>query len=176
MRISVIVAIDNNYAIGKNNKLLYYIPEDLKRFKNLTTGNTIIMGRKTFLSLPKGALPNRRNIVLSSKKDAHFEGADHFTSLDLALKDCKYREQVLKDPQAKEIFIIGGQAVYKKAINIADRLCITHIDAITQDADTFFPQINMEEWKQTLNEKHLADEKNIFNYSFIDMERIRDND
>lgn len=176
MRISLIVAIDNNNAIGKDNKLLYYIPEDLKRFRKLTTGNTIIMGRNTFRSLPKGALPNRRNIVLSSNKDAHFEGADHFTSLDLAIKDCKFRDEVLNEPNAKEIFIIGGQAVYKKALKIADRLCITHIDAITQEADTFFPNINMEEWKQTCNEKHLADEKNKYNFSFIDLERINPND
>ena len=171
MRISIIVAIDHHNAIGKDNKLLYYIPADLKRFKQLTTGNTIIMGRKTFLSLPKGALPNRRNIVLSSNRDAHFEGADHFTSLDLALKDCKYREKELNDRSSNEVFIIGGASVYKKALEVADRLCITLIDASTPDADTFFPNFDKDEWIQTLCEKHEADEKNKFNYTFIDLLR-----
>ena len=98
--LSIIVAVNKNRGIGFENKLLYWLPNDLKRFKALTTGHTIIMGRKTFESLPKGALPNRRNIVLSRNQSAVFEGAEHFSSLEEALKHCTKEEE--------EVFIIGG--------------------------------------------------------------------
>ena len=101
--IHIIVATDKNMAIGYQNKLLFWLPNDLKRFKELTTGNTIIMGRNTFLSLPKGALPNRRNIVLSTRKDASFPGAETYASLEEAIKGCKEDEK---------IYIIGGASVY----------------------------------------------------------------
>ena len=104
--ISVIVAIARNRAIGFENRLLYRLPDDLRRFKALTTGHTIIMGRKTFESFPKGALPNRRNIVLSKNKAAVFPGAETFSSLQEALSHSKEEE---------EIFIIGGESVYKEA-------------------------------------------------------------
>ena len=107
--ISVIVAIARNRAIGFENRLLYRLPDDLKRFKALTTGHTIIIGRKTFESFPKGALPNRRNIVLSKNKAAVFPGAETFSSLQEALSHCKEEE---------EIFIIGGESVYKGTKNI----------------------------------------------------------
>ena len=100
-RISIIVAIAQNNAIGLENKLLYWLPNDLKRFKSLTTGHTIIMGRKTFESLPKGALPNRRNIVLT-RQEITFPGAERYASLEEALKQCKEEE---------EVFIIGGASV-----------------------------------------------------------------
>ena len=98
MNISIIVAVAQNLAIGFENKLLYWLPNDLKRFKALTTGHTIIMGRKTFESLPKGALPNRRNIVLS-RQDIEFAGAERYSSLEQALSQCRNEE---------EVFIIGG--------------------------------------------------------------------
>ena len=110
--ISVIVAIARNRAIGFENRLLYRLPDDLKRFKALTTGHTIIMGRKTFESFPKGALPNRRNIVLSRNKAAVFPGAETFSSLQEALSHCKEEE---------EIFIIGGESVYKEALPLAQK-------------------------------------------------------
>ena len=113
--ISIIVAINKNNGIGYKNQLLYWLPNDLKRFKTLTTGHTIIMGRKTFESLPKGALPNRRNIVLSSQ-DVTFPGAECFHSLNDALEACK--DEI-------EVFIIGGASLYKEAMHIADRLYIT---------------------------------------------------
>ena len=136
MRISIIVAVDRNMAIGADNKLIYWLPDDLKRFKQLTTGNTIIMGRKTFESLPKGALPNRRNIVLTRSKDAFLEGADRFDSLKKALDDCRKRD-CEGDERSKEVFIIGGASVYKQAIELADRICLTEIDATSDKADTF---------------------------------------
>ena len=172
MRISVIVAIDRINAIGKDNKLIYCLPNDLKRFKNLTTGNTIIMGRNTFLSLPKGALPNRRNIVLTRSQAAVFDGADVFASLEEAISNCVNRAEA-GDPQSQEIFIIGGASVYKQALKWADRLCLTVIDAECETADTFFPPISLFDWKETYREHHQPDEKHQYPFAFIDLERAK---
>lgn len=159
--ISIIVAIAENNAIGKDNKLIYWLPNDLKRFKALTTGNTIIMGRRTFESLPKGALPNRRNIVLSrTGKPECFAGADLFTNLKDALRAC-----------SGDVYIIGGASVYKEALPIADRLCLTYIHDTPAEADTFFPDIDMTQWKEVSHEEHDTDEKHAFRYAFINLDR-----
>ena len=163
MSISIIVAIAKNNAIGFENKLLYWLPNDLKRFKALTTGHTIIMGRKTFESLPKGALPNRRNIVLS-RQEIDFPGAERFNSLESALSQCNREE---------EIYIIGGASVYQEAMSLADKLCITHIDDTPEQADAFFPQIDSSVWEQTNKESHQTDEKHQYAYSFVDYRRIQ---
>lgn len=160
--IYIIVATDKNLAIGNQNKLLFWLPNDLKRFKELTTGNTIIMGRNTFLSLPKGALPNRRNIVLSTRKDASFPGAETFSSLEKAIKNCSKEEKV---------FIIGGASVYKQALPLADVLCITEIDAEAPEADTYFPAIDPTIWKEKSRESHSADEKHPCPYAFVEYVR-----
>ena len=159
---SLIAAVAENGAIGFQNKLLYWLPNDLKRFKALTTGHTIVMGRKTFESLPKGALPNRRNIVLT--KNAHFiaENTEVFASLEEALAACKADE---------EVYIIGGASVYKEALPYADRLCLTLVHDTPAEADAFFPQLNPEEWKVEAEERHDADERHAFAYSFIDYTR-----
>lgn len=161
--ISIIVAINKNNGIGYKNELLYWLPNDLKRFKSLTTGHTIIMGRKTFESLPKGALPNRRNIVLSSR-DVTFPGAECFHSLQDALDACKGEE---------EIFIIGGASLYKEAVAVADRLYITEIEDAEKEADAFFPEISKEQWHEKSRECHPTDEKHLYSYCFCDYERIR---
>lgn len=154
--INIIAAVANNRAIGYKNKLLYWLPNDLKRFKALTTGHTIIMGRNTYLSLPKGALPNRRNVVLSrTTKD--FPGCEVFSSLEKALKSCKDDEQV---------YIIGGTRVYEQAIALADRLCLTEIDDTPQEADAFFPDYS--DWQIETKEAHPKDEKHAFEYAFVD--------
>ena len=155
--ISIIAAVAKNRAIGFKNKLIYWLPNDLKRFKALTTGHTIIMGRNTFLSLPKGALPNRRNIVLSRSTKA-FEGCDVYASLEEALQHCEKDE---------DIYIIGGASVYEQALPIADRLCLTEIDDTPAEADTFFPEYK-DNWKESLREDHDTDEKHAFRYSFVD--------
>ena len=157
--IHIIVAVDKNLAIGNQNKLLFWLPNDLKRFKELTTGNTIIMGRNTFLSLPKGALPNRRNIVLSTRKDASFPGAETYASLEEAIKACKEDEK---------IYIIGGASVYKQALPLADVLCITEIDAEAPKADTYFPTIDPSIWKENSRESHPKDEKHAHSYAFVE--------
>ncbi len=164
MRLSIIVAIAKNNAIGLGNKLIYWLPNDMKRFRALTTGNTIIMGRNTFESLPKGALPNRRNIVLSrtSAKDA-FPGAECFASLDEALDACRDQD---------EVFIIGGASVYEQALPVAERLCLTCVDDIPSAADTFFPEIDYSHWKEVFREEHGTDEKHACRYAFVDFEKI----
>ena len=163
MNISIIVAIAKNRAIGFENKLLYWLPNDLKRFKALTTGHTIIMGRKTFESLPKGALPNRRNIVLS-RQDIEFPGAERFDSLEAALSACRADE---------EVYIIGGASVYQEALPIAKKLCITHIDDTPAQADAFFPEIDPSVWEVTSCEAHSTDEKHSLPYRFIDYQRVQ---
>ena len=118
--ISIIAAVDRKRGIGYQNRLLFWLPNDLKRFKALTTGNTIIMGRKTFESLPKGALPNRRNVVLSTQKDLICPDAEVFSSLEEALNSCQPDEHV---------YIIGGASVYRQALPFAGALCLTEVDA-----------------------------------------------
>ena len=155
--ISIIAAVAKNRAIGYQNKLIYWLPNDLKRFKALTTGHTIIMGRNTFLSLPKGALPNRRNIVLSHSQKV-FPGCDVYASLEEALKHCTPDE---------DIYIIGGASVYRQALKIADRLCLTEIDDTPGDADTFFPPYK-DDWQEESREDHPIDDRHDFRYSFVD--------
>lgn len=156
MIISIIAAVARNRAIGFNNKLLYWLPNDLKRFKELTTGHTIIMGRHTFESLPKGALPNRRNIVLSQQQ-THFEGCETFASLEDAIAHCEIDE---------EVYIIGGARVFEQAIHIAHRLCLTVIEDTPKEADTFFPEYK--DWKEVSRISHHKDERNAYDYAFID--------
>ena len=158
MLINIIAAVAKNMAIGNENKLLYWLPNDLKRFKSLTTGHTIVMGRRTFESLPKGALPNRRNVVLSCSIDA-LPGAEVFADLDSALSTCSADE---------EVYIIGGASVYRQAMPLADRLCLTEIDDIADSADAFFPEINCDEWHEAWSESHDIDEKHTYKYRFVD--------
>lgn len=160
--ICIIVAISRSHAIGFENKLLYWLPNDLKRFKALTTGTTIIMGRKTFESLPKGALPNRRNIVLTRQKGIEFVGAENFPSLEEALSHCQEDEKV---------FIIGGASVYSEALPLAKHLYITLVDDDSKEADVYFPEIGESIWEETGREDHPADEKHLYPYSFINYER-----
>ena len=173
--ISIIAAVAKNRAIGYKNKLIYWLPNDLKRFKALTTGHTIIMGRNTYLSLPKGALPNRRNVVLSRSAFSspklgevrrglnndqcsfHYPNCEVFPSLEEALKHCAPDE---------DIYIIGGASVYRQALPIADRLCLTEIEDTPAEADTFFPPYD--DWKEESREEHPIDEKHTFRYAFVD--------
>ena len=159
--ISIIAAVARNLAIGYQNKLLYWLPNDLKRFKALTTGHTIIMGRRTFESLPKGALPNRRNVVLT-RSQATFPGAETFPSLQTALASCTPDE---------DIYIIGGASVYNEALPLADRLCLTEIDDTPAQADAFFPQFSADEWVVDDREEHDIDDRHQFRYSFTDYVR-----
>ena len=155
--ISIIVAIAENYAIGKKGDLLCHMPADLKHFKEITSGHTVLMGERTFLSLPKHPLPNRRNIVLTDVKGKTFEGAETVYSID-EMVNCINGDE--------EAFVIGGGMVYKQAMEFADKLYITHIHHSWSDADTFFPEINPAIWKQLSAERHSADDKNPYEYTF----------
>lgn len=160
--IAIIAAIDKNNALGFKNRLLFYLPDDLKRFKALTTGHTVVMGRKTFDSLPKGALPNRRNIVLSRSTRLELPGAEVYASLEEALLHCADDEQV---------FIMGGASVYKQAMPLADRLYMTEIDAEAAEADVYFPAIDHELWHEIKRDVRRADDRHPCNYAFVDYER-----
>lgn len=161
-KISIIASVDRHMAIGFQNNLLFWLPNDLKRFKTLTTGNTIIMGRKTFESLPKGALPNRRNVVLSSNPAIECPGAEVFPSLESALQSCKENEHV---------YIIGGTSIYRQALPFADELCLTEIDSTAPEADVYFPEVSPEIWQEKSRESHPADEKHLCPYAFVDYVR-----
>lgn len=158
--ISIIAAVAANRAIGNENKLIYWLPDDLKRFKALTTGHTIIMGRRTFESLPKGALPNRRNIVLS-RTQTEFPGCDTYASLEEALRHCTNDE---------DIYIIGGASVYEQAMPLAHRLCLTEVHDTPAQADAFFPPYN-DGWKLAQKEEHGTDERHHFSFCFADYVR-----
>lgn len=158
--ISIIVAIAQNFAIGKNNDLLFHLPSDLKRFKKITTGHPVIMGRNTLLSLPKGALPNRRNIVITDNPEETFDRCEMVFSIDEAIQAVKNEE---------EAFVIGGGMIYRQFFPHADKLYLTlvHRDF---DGDVYFPEINYSEWEETYRED-LFDEKNGFNYSNLNLKR-----
>lgn len=159
MHITLIAAVAENRAIGLDNQLIYHIREDLRRFKQLTTGHTVLMGRRTFESLPKGALPNRRNIVVS-RTVTHFDGCDTYPSLEEALRHCAPEEQV---------FVIGGQTVYEQTLPLAHRLCMTEIAATPSRADAFFPPYDG--WIKEAEERHEADEAHPHAFAFVDYVR-----
>ena len=160
--ISIIVAVAENYAIGKKGDLLCHLPADLKHFKEITSGKTVLMGERTFYSLPKHPLPNRRNIVLTDVQGKTFEGAEAVYSLD---------ELCAKVQGEEEAFVIGGGMVYRQMMPIADKLYITHIHHSWDDADTFFPEIKETEWKLISSEEHQADEKNPYDFTFCTYNR-----
>ena len=162
MIVSIIVATGRNNEIGKNGDLLCHLPADLKHFKEITSGHTVIMGRKTFQSLPKGPLPNRRNIVISRNVHLKVEGAEVYSSLDYAF---------IKLIDEDEVFIIGGAQIYEQALPIADKIYLTKINASFPEADVFFPQIDFSVWREADRETFLADEKNPYSFSFIEYER-----
>ena len=160
--ISIIVAVAENYAIGKKGDLLCHLPADLKHFKEITSGKTVLMGERTFYSLPKHPLPNRRNIVLTDVAGKTFEGAEAVYSL---------QDLCVKVQGEEEAFVIGGGMVYRQMMPIADKLYITHIHHSWDDADTFFPEIKEDEWKLISSEEHKADEKNPYDFTFAEYER-----
>ncbi len=155
MSITIIAAVAENRAIGFNNRLLYWLPNDLRRFKQLTMGHTILMGRKTFESLPNGALPHRRNIVVS-RSTRQLPGCECFRTISEALAHCEEDE---------EVFVIGGASIYKQTIDIAQRLCLTEIHDTPAEADTFFPPYD--DWQESTRECHAADERHQYAYDFV---------
>ncbi|MDN3678062.1 dihydrofolate reductase [Flavobacterium paronense] len=153
--ITLIAAVAENNALGKNNQLLWHLPDDFKRFKNRTSGNYIIMGRKTFESFPK-PLPNRTHVIITRQKKYTSENCIVVDSLGKAIAIC---------PKDEELFIIGGGEIYNQSIEIADKLDITRVHNAF-DADTFFPEIDLNKWELTATEFHTKDEKHQFDFSF----------
>jgi len=160
MTISIVVAISENRAIGKDNKLLWYLPNDLKHFKAITTGNTVIMGRKTYESVGK-PLPNRRNIIIT-RQDIAIEGCEVVNSMKAALELCRTE---------REVFIVGGAEIYKQSLHLTDRIYLTVVHK-QFEGDSFFPEIKKTDWLQVSREDHQPDEKNSLPYSFITYERV----
>ncbi len=158
--ISIIVAIAENFGIGKNNDLLFHLPNDLNHFKEITTGHCLIMGRNTLLSLPKWPLPNRRHIVITDKKDDNFPGCEIVYSIDEAIEKVKNED---------EAFVIGGGMVYRQFYPLAKKLYLTLVHK-PFDADVYFPEINFDEWIHNSREDFF-DRENGFVYSYMNMER-----
>ena len=159
----VIVCVSPDWGIGDGVGMLYHIPGDLKYFREQTAGHTVIMGRKTLESLPGGKpLPKRRNIVLT-RQDRCFPGTETFPSLHEALAHCNDKE---------EVFIIGGASVYAEALPLAQKLYLTIVDDFPSEADTFFPTIAKNEWKENSRVHYEADEQNDKPFDFVDLVRI----
>lgn len=167
--LSIIACISkDNRAIGYQNRLLYHLPSDMVRFRELTTGHTIVMGRKTFESLPNGALPHRRNIIVS-KSLKEIDGAEVYPTLEEALRAAQ--GDTLSAPKEdtgiaspEEIFIIGGESIYRQALPAARKLYLTLVDKEPEQADTFFPTIDCSAWEVT--EKEMRNENGL-SFSFL---------
>lgn len=167
MEVCLIVAADEKNAIGKDNRLLCRLSGDMKNFKELTTGYPVIMGRKTFDSLPKGALPNRVNIVLTRDEEKIFENAISCNSVEEVMN-----LRVIKN--CEKCFVIGGQEIYKHFFDIADKIYLTSIRHTFEDADAFFPEINIDYWRiNSVSDEFKADEKNEYPYFFAVYERLQ---
>jgi dihydrofolate reductase len=158
--ISLIAAVSDNNVIGKDNRMPWHLPADMKWFKSLTTGGDVIMGKKTYYSLPVRPLPGRRNLIMSHDP-AVIDGCVMASSVEDALSRM--------NPE-KENFIIGGGSIYRQFMPLANRLYITRVFH-SFDGDTFFPDINPEEWTLTFSEAHEKDEKHAFNFAFQIYER-----
>ena len=155
--LTIIAAASENNALGKDNQLLWHLPEDFKRFKTLTSGHYIIMGRKTFESFPK-PLPNRTHIIITRQHDYQApEGCVVVSSLEKAMELC---------PANEEAFVIGGGEIYKQALDVVDKIDVTRVHT-TIDADTFFPEIDTNTWKLVFEEFHPKDEKHAFDFTFL---------
>ena len=162
MKIALIAVLDEQNGIGKNNKLLCHLPADLKRFKQLTTGHVVVMGRKTFESLPNGPLPNRTNVVLTKNHDYAANGCISMHSTEEIMK---------KFDNEETLFVIGGGEIYRTFVPFANILYITRI-YYNFESDTFFPEIDSSIWSEESKETFDADEKNKFRYSFIRYSKI----
>lgn len=160
--ITLIAAITRDRALGKGGDMIFHISEDLRRFKKLTTGHPLVMGRRTFESFPNGPLPGRRNLVVSRDAGYSREGIETFTSLEDALAACDESEPM----------VIGGGQIYAQAMPLSDRLLITEIDTEAPDADTFFPEISPDEWELTGASEPIRDPKSGVSFRYLTYERL----
>lgn len=159
--VSAIVAAADNNAIGKDNQLLWHLPNDLRFFKRTTSGHAVIMGRKTYESVGK-PLPNRRNLVVTRQKDYTLEGAEVVHSLEAALARCA---------NEKEVFIVGGAEIYRQALPATNRVYLTRVHA-DLSGDTYFPELDERDWVLVSEQKHDPDERHAYGYTFKVYERM----
>lgn len=155
MTLTLIAAAAENNALGKDNDLVWHLPDDFKRFKQITSGHYIIMGRKTFESFPK-PLPNRTHVIISRQKDYTAEGCIVVNSLDDAIAAC---------PQDEEVFIIGGGEIYRQSIERADKIELTRVHT-SVEADAFFPEIDSNEWELVNEDYHPKDDRHKFDFTY----------
>ncbi|WP_396193801.1 dihydrofolate reductase [Flavobacterium sp.] len=153
--ITVIAAVAENNALGKENQLLWHLPDDFKRFKTLTSGHYIIMGRKTFESFPK-PLPNRTHVIVSRQSNYQPEGCIVVNSLEKAIEVC---------PKTEEVFVIGGGEIYRQSIKVADKLDLTKVH-FSFEADTYFPEIDFTQWQLVFEEFHPKDDRHDYAFTF----------
>jgi dihydrofolate reductase len=159
-RIAVVAAVARNRVIGRGNRLPWHLPDDLRHFKRLTLGRPIVMGRRTWESLP-GLLPDRTHIVVTRDPAYRAQGAQVFHSLDAALAAAG----------GEEVFVVGGAELYALALPRAVRLCLTLVDAEVE-GDVFFPKIDPAQWREVAREAHAADERHAYPFAFVTMERV----
>ena len=161
--IQAIVAVDENWAIGRQGELLCHMPADMKHFKETTMGHSIVMGRKTFESFPRRPLPGRQNIVITRNADWQYEGTTVAHSMDEAIAAA----------QTNPVFIIGGEQIYRQAMPLIDVLHLTVIHARWASADAFFPTLDLNEWQEVSREHHASDHRNAYEFDFITLKRRR---
>jgi dihydrofolate reductase len=161
--IHAIVAVDENWAIGRQGNLLCHMPADMKHFKETTMGHSIVMGRKTFESFPRRPLPGRQNIVITRNADWQYEGITVAHSMDEAIAAA----------QTDTVFIIGGEQIYRQAMPLIDVLHLTVIHARWASADAFFPTLDLNEWQEVSREHHASDHRNAYEFDFITLKRRR---
>jgi dihydrofolate reductase len=164
MKVSLIAALDRNRAIGRGNALPWHLPDDLKRFKALTLGKPVLMGRKTAESLGR-ALPKRRNLVLTRSGRVPFECMDAVASIDAAVA-------LAQADGAAELCVIGGGEVYALALPRATRMHLTHVETVVDGCDAFFPAFDPAQWRVVAREAHAVDEKHAFAFAFVDYARV----
>lgn len=156
MTLTLIAAAAENNALGKDNQMIWHLPDDFKRFKQLTTGHYIIMGRKTFESFPR-PLPNRTHVIITRQKDYKANGCILVNTIDEAIAAC---------PQDEEVFVIGGGEIYKQSIDLADKVELTRVYGTSPDADAFFPEIDTTKWRMANEVFHPKDERHAFDMAF----------
>ncbi len=161
--ISMIAAITRDGALGKDGDMIYHISADLRRFKQLTTGHPLVMGRRTFESFPNGPLPGRRNLVVTRDATYARDGIETYGSLEDAIEACGDAEPM----------VIGGGQIYSQAMPVSDRLLITEIDAVGRDADTFFPEISPDEWEVTEKSEPMTDTASGVSFRYVTYQRKR---
>lgn len=166
MKISMIVARAQNGAIGKNNDMIWHLPDDLKYFKDQTRHHHILMGRKNFDSLGKQyqPLPKRVNLVVTRNRNWSHDGVEVFHDIEKAI-------QFAREHNEEELFVIGGGEIYKACLPLADKLYITEVFAKFEDADAFFPEINSDNWKEISRIKHSSDDRHAYPFDYVILER-----